>query len=115
MTSSKHTHTHTHTHTHPLPEHPTADLKQEGKAEDTVTFVCDVNCSVDYNVSWLLDGKPIAVTEGGKYQQYISGSKHKLIVKITSPDDTGNYTCVVNTVYKANETSASYSRILNCM
>ena len=62
---------------------------------------------MDYNVSWLHNWEPVAITEGGKYQQYISDTSHKLIVQITSPNDTGNYTCVVNTVYKVNETSRS--------
>lgn len=80
-------------------------LRQEGEADVKITLACDVECSVDYNVSWLHNMEPVVITEGGKYQQYFSDtdSSHKLVVKVTSPSDIGNYTCVVNTVYEVNE------------
>ena len=101
-----HTHTLTHTHTHTLTEPPRViDLRQEDSADDeSVTFVCTVECSIDFHITWLHNGTRLNITEDGKYQSFNSGSnQQKLRVSLTSTSDVGGYTCVLNTAFKRNE------------
>lgn len=62
---------------------------------------------MDYNVTWLHNGTPIITRVNESYQEHANGSRHKLRVDINSPDVVGLYTCVVNTVYHANEAGLS--------
>ena len=101
------------THTDP----PTiTDLRQEDSATDEfVTFVCEVKCSINHNVTWLHNGTVLNVTGDGKYQMFNgTAAQHNLTVTLTSPSDAGIYTCVVNTEFKLKETNTSIGFKIVC-
>lgn len=56
------------------------------------------------NVTWQHNGTTVNTTAEGRYRQSSADSQYKLIVELTSPSDSGIYTCTVNTDYKINET-----------
>ena len=101
-----HFHAHSRTHTEPPS---ITNLGQEDRADDdSVTFVCTVECSIDFHITWLHNGTRLNITGDGKYQTFNSGSnRHKLRVLLTSTSDVGGYTCVINTAFKLNESARS--------
>ena len=101
------------THTDP----PTiTDLRQEGSATDkSVSFLCEVKCSINHNVTWLHNGTVLNVTQNEKYNMFNgTAGQHNLTVTLTSPSDAGIYTCVVNTEFKLKETNTSIGFTIVC-
>ena len=92
------------------------NLRQEGSATDeSITFVCEVACSIDHNVTWLHNGTVLNITRNGKYKMFNgTAGQHNLTVTLTSPSDAGIYTCVVNTEFKSKETNRSIGFKIVC-
>lgn len=83
--------------------------------DESVTFVCEVSCSIDYNITWLHNGTVLNITSDGNYHTFNgTAGQHKLTVTLTSPSDVGIYTCVVNTEFELRETNKSIGFKIAC-
>lgn len=107
---SPHLHLPSHQCTHIFTEPPkiTGLFEDIAATGETVTFICEVECSIEYNITWLHDSIMLNITEDWKYHVFNrTANQHKLMVTLSLSSDVGIYTCVVNTKFRLKETNAS--------
>jgi len=86
-------------------------FKCSNRTDDTIVLVCEVECYLPYNITWLYGGENIVVLNGTeKYITFCNDTESFLLVKNASNADTKkNYTCVVDTSYRKGDAMKVFS------
>ena len=81
------------------------------RTDDIIVLVCEVECYLPYNITWLYGGENIAVlNRTEKYFTSCNDSESFLLVRNASNADTKkNYTCVVDTSYRRGDAMKVFS------
>jgi len=87
-------------------------FKCSNRTDDTIVLVCEVECYLPYNITWLYGGENIALLLNGaeKYFMFCNDTKSFLLVRNASNSDTKkSYTCVVDTSYRKGDAMKVFS------
>jgi len=87
-------------------------FKCSNRTDDTIVLVCEVECYLPYNITWLYGGENIALLLNGaeKYSMFCNDTKSFLLVRNASNSDTKkSYTCVVDTSYRKGDAMKVFS------